>query len=457
MIVESRILNYINKFLSQIQDKTDKFREKSYILSNIDNILFIFICSSIVISIFAGNNTTAVLLCIVSFLYFMTYIFQKGTRVELNRSTIFLMLYLCIAVASTINSTMIKASITGISKTVLYLIYFSAAAEYLRKHKEKIRIIIVLIGICVSFEVVAAFLQNNIHVMSAATWQDISRLNPEYILTRVYGTLKPLNPNLLGGYFIAAVPFLWISSALFWIEKKYKLFYTGAIFSIASISGIFMTGCRGAYIALFVMTAVTSIFIYNILKTHYPNSYTIVNKHKKGIIIWLIGLSALIMTSVPKISHRILSIFAMRNDSSTSFRMNVYQSSIQMIQDNILLGIGCGNKVFREIYGLYMRSGFDALSAYSIYIETAVESGIIALIFYILFIIFLIKDGIESYKRTKDIKTKTIIASGIISIIGVLVHGFVDTIYYRPQIQIIFWIAVAIVTIYTNEQGKINA
>ena len=60
-----------------------------------------------------------------------------------------------------------------------------------------------------------------------------------------------------------------------------------------------------------------------------------------------------------------------------------------MFKDNWLLGIGVGNKNFREIYGLYMKTGFDALSAYNIYLETAVESGIFALIaflgFYLLF------------------------------------------------------------------------
>jgi hypothetical protein len=46
-----------------------------------------------------------------------------------------------------------------------------------------------------------------------------------------------------------------------------------------------------------------------------------------------------------------------------------------MFKDNWLLGIGVGNQNFREIYGLYMKTGFDALSAYNIYLETAVESA----------------------------------------------------------------------------------
>ncbi len=142
----------------------------------------------------------------------------------------------------------------------------------------------------------------------------------------------------------------------------------------------------------------------------------------------------------------------MRNDSSTSFRMNVYNSSLQMIHDNLWLGIGCGNKVFREIYGLYMLSGFDALSAYSIFLETAVESGIFALIFYVLFLWFLLKEGIKSFNKTDSLNSKIILSCGMLSIIGVIIHGFFDTIYFRPQIQLIFWVAVAVITIYSNIQ-----
>lgn len=450
MALESKIFDYINNILSKIQDKTDILSQKSYIFSNIDNILFIFICFSLVISIIAGNSYTAPFLCIVAILYIFTLIFKKGTKIKIDKSTLFLLLYFIMAIASTINSTMPYASFIGLSKTVLYFLYFIAVMQFLRSNKNKIPFIAALIGICVSFEVISAYLQNSFDVMSAATWQDITRLNPELVLTRVYGTLKPSNPNLLGGYFIAAAPFLWMSTALNFVDKKRNSMFAGIIFSIAIIPAIFMTGCRGAYIALFGMAIAFLFFTYQILEQHYPKIYKIVNKHKKAIFVWLTGIIAIVMVCVPKISHRILSIFAMRNDSSTSFRMNVYQSCFQMLQDNILLGIGCGNKVFREIYGLYMLSGFDALSAYSVLLETTVESGIFALIFYILFLYFLLTGGIKSFLALKNIKVKIILAASIISVTGVIVHGFVDTVYFRPQIQLIFWIAVAIISIYTD-------
>lgn len=454
MYIESQIAKTINNIFTSIREKTSVLTEKSYILSNIDNIMFAFICISLIVSIFAGNAHTALFLFIVGFLYILTLVFKQTKPFQFSKTTLFLCLYFLIAVTSTINSTMVHASIIGLSKTVTYLVFFLAVICYLREHKEKIPFLAALVGLCVSFEVVIAFLQNNLHVMSAATWQDTTGLNPEDVLTRVYGTLKPSNPNLLGGYFIAATPFLWMHTSLSFIDRKYTAFVISFCFSIASIPAIFMTGCRGAYIALFIMFLFLAVFFYKICKTHFPNLYKTINKYKSSIITCVFAFVSIVMICVPKISHRIFSIFAMRNDSSTSFRMNVYNSALQMFHDNFLFGIGCGNKVFREIYGLYMLSGFDALSAYSVFLETAVENGIFGVMFFILFLWFLLFDGIKSFVTVGNIKTKIILAACIISIIGIMVHGFVDTVYFRPQIQLIFWSAVAI--IISNFEFKNN-
>ena len=160
------------------------------------------------------------------------------------------------------------------------------------------------------------------------------------------------------------------------------------------------------------------------------------------------GVAALATAAVlasSSLRARVLSIFAMRQDSSNSFRFNVYQSSFEMFKDNWLLGIGVGNKNFREIYGLYMKTGFDALSAYNIYLEIAVESGIFALIAYLGFLITLIKDSVKFILKSTDTNAVIFTAAALISICAVSIHGLVDTVFFRPQIQFVFWTMVAIV------------
>ena len=115
-----------------------------------------------------------------------------------------------------------------------------------------------------------------------------------------------------------------------------------------------------------------------------------------------------------------------------------------MIKDNWLFGIGVGNKNFREIYGLYMKTGFDALSTYNVFTELWVESGIFAFISYLLFLFFIIKSVI-GYVQSRG-KNQIIAVVALISILSVIVHGFFDTIYFRPQVQFIFWLMVAFVS-----------
>ena len=117
-----------------------------------------------------------------------------------------------------------------------------------------------------------------------------------------------------------------------------------------------------------------------------------------------------------------------------------------MFKDNWLLGIGCGNQNFREIYGLYMKTGFDALSAYNIYLETAVESGIFALAAFLAFLYCNIFRAVKYILKKCNIKSIYLIIA-VISLAGMLIHGFVDTVFFRPQIQFIFWIMIGAIRI----------
>ena len=122
--------------------------------------------------------------------------------------------------------------------------------------------------------------------------------------------------------------------------------------------------------------------------------------------------------------------------------MNVYASSFKIFLDNPFLGIGVGNKNFREIYGLYMKSGFDALGAYCVPLEIAVESGIFALISFVTFLVLWLKDALKLIKNAPK-RTKIIAFSLILSIFPTMVHGIFDTVWFRPQLQILFWLNVA--------------
>ena len=90
-------------------------------------------------------------------------------------------------------------------------------------------------------------------------------------------------------------------------------------------------------------------------------------------VLVALGMAAL---KVEPLRIRLLSMVAGREDSSNNFRINVWLSALEMVRDHPWLGIGPGNSAFNLIYPLYQQPRFTALSAYSVPLELAVETGI---------------------------------------------------------------------------------
>lgn len=428
-----------NNFINFIQNKTQFIYNNSLIIQNIDKFIYLLIIAVFIASTIFPSDYIGLIAVLVAMLTIIKILFKKGEKLELTKAEIWLVAYFMIVIISLAGSTLFSLSLKGFIKTIIYISYYFSVAHFLKCNKDKILPILITIGLCVSFEGIIGFLQNFAHVEEISTWQDVSNLNPEEIMTRVYGTLKPYNPNLLGGYFVAGLPALYAVLANFLVEKKSKLAIIFGSLALVSSIALFLTGCRGSYIGMLVILGGTFLVSAKYLWQNYKAVYIVI----VGGCIALITSAILLSTSL---RARVLSIFAMRQDSSNSFRFNVYHSSFNMFKDNWLLGIGVGNRNFRETYGLYMRTGFDALSAYNIFLEIAVESGIFALIAFLGFIITTLVDGIKMILESADTKKVIFVSAAVISICALMIHGLVDTVFFRPQIQFIFWTMVAIIS-----------
>ena len=421
------------------QEKTQYLYENSLFLQNIDKLIFASVIAVFLSSTVMSSDVIGFIALITVFLTIVKILTKPHEKLDCKNFELWLLAYFMIVIISLAGSTLFHLSLKGFFKTFTYLAFYFSMVQYLKSNRNKLPYVLAAIGICVSFEAVAGFLQNFAHVDEISTWQDVSKLNPEEVMTRVYGTLKPYNPNLLGGY-------LYALAAYYFAGKKLKFSLTALAFALLSTITLFLTGCRGSYIGMMVilisMFAVSAKYLWNNYKQIYLTAV--------GSVI-AFGTAAVLFVS--SLRARVLSIFAMRQDSSNSFRFNVYHSSVEMFKDNWLLGIGVGNQNFREIYGLYMKTGFDALSAYNIFLEIAVESGIFALIAFMGFLITLIKNSINFILKSTDTKAVIIASAAIISIIAVCIHGLVDTVFFRPQIQFIFWtmVAVARTVIFTTD------
>jgi len=456
MLSNSLIFGYINNVIAYTQEKCSYFVENSLFLKHIDNVIFATIIGVFLLSTFASSDTIGYVVLITIFLTIFKLFIKSGERIDGDLFEFFLLTYLLIVVISVAGSSLLYLSFKGFLKTFTYLGFYFSAVQYYKNNLSKIPFTIGLIAICASFQGVIGLFQNFSQVGEISTWQDVTNINPEDVMTRVYGTLQPLNPNLLGGYFVATLPCIIGAMALNLLSKKYTLTAISFAFVAITTLTLILTGCRGSYIGLL---AISICFFALLAKFIWASNQEKLKRLYLSILSSIFVFSTCIILFVSSIRTRVFSIFAMRADSSTSFRFNVYQSAIQMAKDNWLLGIGVGNQNFREIYGLYMKTGFDALSAYCVFLEISVESGIFALLAFLAFLVTLIFKSVKFILTNRDLKSALIVATAIISVIAVMIHGLVDTVFFRPQIQLIFWTMVAIISASVNpaiEENPIN-
>ena len=219
-MIQSEFLDLKNKFYLFCQEKTKTLVDSSIILTKIDDIIFAMIGLTLIASTFMQSEKIGLIALCVSGLTLIKLLIQKGAKIRLTPWDISIFVYFTICFISTINSTLLSQSIHGFLKTVVYILFYYSVANYFQTNQNKIKYIFLLIaGLC-TFEGVIALLQNFSGVEQIATWQDSNYINPEDAIARAYGTLKPYNPNLLGGYLLAGIPFVFGTSALFLINKS---------------------------------------------------------------------------------------------------------------------------------------------------------------------------------------------------------------------------------------------
>ena len=431
-------------------NNTKKFINNSLFMENIDNICFVVLLSILFSAIFFSSDIMGVLALLFSTSIIFKTLFKKNKNYEFSNYEKTLLIFFLIVTVSLFGSTLFKLSLHGYIKTAIYILFFYCAGIFFSENKNKILPTIIFICCLMSFESIIAILQNSSDIAEISGWQDMTNINPEEVISRAYGTLKPYNPNLLAGYLLCG-----LSSFVFLIlnnlekgKRKFAIIYL--ILFIISLIAIIDTGCRGAYLGfLFFFSTLFAALIYYI-KKNFGGLSNIKKRYKNTIIAILIGLSYFILTN-PALTKRIESIFALRADSSISFRLNVYESAFKMFLDNPFLGIGVGNQNFREIYGLYMKTGFDALGSYCVPLEIAVESGIFALIAFIVFLVLVIKSCFQNcLNNENNNNTKILSLCIILMILATMGHGLFDTIWFRPQVQLLFWTNIAMLKAYKN-------
>jgi putative inorganic carbon (HCO3(-)) transporter len=357
-----------------------------------------------------------------------------------------LFLYWGIATIATAMSPVKQAAFSGWVKLTLYLVLFLLMARVLRSPRVRSLLIAVYLHVATIVSVYG-LRQWFFGAEATATWSDPT--SPGSEVTRVYSYLG--NPNLLAGYLLPAV-MLSVAAIFIWRRTLPKALAV----TMTAVNGacLILTFSRGGWIGLVVALFVLTLLFVDWWSVRLPEQWRV------WAVPAVLGLTAativLAVALVEPIRDRVSTIFAGREDSSNNFRMNVWEAVFEMIRDRPIIGIGPGNSAFNKIYPLYMRPKYTALSAYSIFLETAVEMGFIGLFALLWAIAVTIYQGIVQLHRLRegaDPQGYWLMAALAI-VAGMLAHGLVDTVWYRPQINVLWWLAIAIVASFYGSSAS---
>lgn len=234
------------------------------------------------------------------------------------------------------------------------------------------------------------------------------------------------SPNYLAMYL---APAMIIGSILFTENKK---FYATTLLII--LIAFYLTFSYAAWIAVAgALFAVEFLKKYNLPKNRICQKMADCFGKKAAVIFILIMVIALSQINKQKFSD--LANFSER--SSLSSRIMIWKSAGKMLSNNWVFGIGPGN--FQEKYLEYQKYfppylEWAAPHPHSLYLAFWLQSGLVGLFGFLALLFFWLKDILK--KSGNQLKY---ISLGIV--IYILLHGLVDTTYFKNDLAVIFWLS----------------
>lgn len=234
------------------------------------------------------------------------------------------------------------------------------------------------------------------------------------------------NPNILAIYLLLVLPFS-LAKAFDYEGNSWGRMLGGIVFLSEGVC-LILTWSRGAWLGMLLQ-----LFLFFLLTSRRTRS--------------LLLLSApMLVTGVFYLPQTVLrrfgSIVTMA-DSSIRYRRYVWRGMLRMSADHPM-GIGVGEDVFIRMYANYAVSGTErVMHAHSVFLQLLCEIGVVGLLVFCLLVLFLILRGLESV-REKECRARTTRIAASLSIMGALVMGAFDHLWYHSGMLFLFFAVAAL-------------
>jgi O-antigen ligase len=174
------------------------------------------------------------------------------------------------------------------------------------------------------------------------------------------------------------------------------------------------------------------------------------SKNKK---IYLLSSLLLLITVATTILLPKINTFIESDRSSLQSRITIWHSATMILEDNWLIGIGAGN--FQSYYLNYQKYfppylEWSSPQPHNIFLAFWIQLGILGFSGFLLILFWFYRSGIKILK--KEALSATLIA--VMS--GILIHGLVDTTYWKNDLSIVFWMIIALMLLISPRTYRLR-
>jgi O-antigen ligase len=175
---------------------------------------------------------------------------------------------------------------------------------------------------------------------------------------------------------------------------------------------------------------------------------------KKFTIAGIFAIFLMFLLIFESNSQKFSDLYPFSERSSSASREMIWKASFLILKQNPILGIGSGN--FQSEY-LENQKFFPPYlewavpQPHNVFLAFWIQTGILGFLGFLLLLFFIFKNAYLTIKKD-DYYFRNL---AVISLLGfflyTIIHGFIDTTYWKNDLSFIFWISIFLLT-YTSKQ-----
>ena len=257
------------------------------------------------------------------------------------------------------------------------------------------------------------------------TWTDTDLFST--ITVRVYSTLG--NPNLLGEYLLLVIP---IACAMLFAADNWKKRLVCLIAVGLTLVCLLLTYSRGSYLGLLFAAAVFLVLL-----------------DRRFIFLGIVAVALCPLYLPESVIARFTSIGNMA-DSSTSYRVKIWLSSLAMLKDFGFSGVGYGSEAYNTVYPFYALHGIAAPHAHNLFLQLLCDGGIVGLLVFLGLMVSFYRMMLTAIRHEQDGSARVLQIGGVSAVSGFLVQSMTDYTFYNYRVMLLFFAMLGLCVLFTR-------